>query len=524
MPASKRTKVASLRSKQVTKSTKAPATKAKSTKQTAPVRRSVRNSAGNAKSSSEEEVFGPQSAAGHDPLLMMTGALLDSAPAPSSPEMIQEVPQSPASPQQIVGAASRRTSVQRPTSMIRSFGTPGMGSTMFSFKKRKRQGSIISQVQRALGVDNSNIGNTELDLELDLDDSRFDLDDFNPDDESTPLQGTIMESVMGSSGLKRRRYDDTPSHGFRAVVPRSSSPMSDDGEKEDDDDVVPVTNNNTQAEPQDDITMAVDSVEDMIPATTDNTQAESNKDIPEIQTHRQEDDSELTSTRAPPLSSSMLEPSSPLSSEIDAHGRDHQSIHLSTLELHSLLPRNPYRRNATRGRSLRPAKDVYDLGDTTDLTSDNIDVEPSEPSTPRIMADEEEQDEEDEHDDTFALAPHTKTRASSRITKPTTKAKQTDTRKPLKSKKSGSKAKPTTPQPKSKSTRRSYRRAPAEDKENEEEEETSYAPGEEEVADESTVVELGKEMLLMKQKFADIDDYELAFEIVDHGGESSPWR
>jgi hypothetical protein len=70
------------------------------------------------------------------------------------------------------------------------------------------------------------------------------------------------------------------------------------------------------------------------------------------------------------------------------------------------------------------------------------------------------------------------------------------------------------------------KRTTEEEKENEHDD--SYEPVVNETVDDSSIVETvnkSKEMTKMKNKFAEIDDWEMEFESVDIGGDSSsPWR
>lgn len=358
--------------------------------------------------------------------------------------------------------ASRRASVMRPQSAIKAISTPAVETSILAlnkFKRRTRQPSMIRLMQES-----SMLGGAD----------DF-LDDFDPEDESTPLHTIRKENayLLPSSGSRKRKLNehDQPvtSDSFLSSPP-ASSPI--------------VATNNLPRE-------FVASIE--------------------------RDDEQYSDTMAPPMSSSS--DASPLPNRTtkplpakskpvgDNTKRRKKAAGLATDVLQSYLPR------ARRGRR-KTVKETYDIPSSSSLPVDDdpIDSE-SELSEPDIPS----------------SPPKRRATASKKTTAQKTKAPSTrQAPKNLLAERDPVQANSKVPRQSlaitgSAKPKRTYSaRQTQEDKENE----TSYLLVADE-ADSSTIIEnLSKtvEMQKMQQKFADVDDWEMEFESVDMGGTSSPWR
>lgn len=161
---------------------------------------------------------------------------------------------------------SRRTSFSRPASVLKAMGTPGHdASSVFAlkgFRRRKRQGSIIKQMQESSMIDTGLQTGDEDDgtmADFDLDDG-LNLDDsFAPEMESTPLHvankrllASAMQPHAKKLELKERRVSRRKIQQPEVVqVSRSPSPMSSPpaslhapSDMEDSDNELPVAQNN----------------------------------------------------------------------------------------------------------------------------------------------------------------------------------------------------------------------------------------------------------------------------------------
>lgn len=118
-----------------------------------------------------------------------------------------------------------------PSSALRKHATPAIETTILSlanFKRRQRQPSILRMVHQATDVEDNDLDDTG-----DLTFGDLDVDDFNPDDESTPLQlhrkfeqekdnSRLPGSSSCASSGSRKRKLKSPDMG----PPRSSPPYN----------------------------------------------------------------------------------------------------------------------------------------------------------------------------------------------------------------------------------------------------------------------------------------------------------
>lgn len=362
--------------------------------------------------------------------------------------------------QQSQMTASRRTSLLQPASLLKAFGTPAGESSVLAlnrFKRRKRQGSIIRLMQEASGLD------TDLENDINLDDTNFGLGEFSPENESTPVHAATSKHAEPQS--TQSRTSSSRKRKFReseVQVPQSSSSSALSPAPDSDDDLPEA------------------SAAEIIPATQD----------PE------------SDTMAPPLSSSILsEGLSPVSSPAKRQRR--RGPEISTLHLQSLLPRTRRVNHTTRSA----ARDTFDAPST----EDTFDAEPESSSSSSSSSESEAEPEQEP-------TPPRRTRGQPR------KATQ---RKPLqpasRNAKAPSKKSTTTikagAKGKGKAKYQSRKTAGVADKENEEDETIAF--------EESTLLEdkrREREMESVRSKFAAVDEWEMEFEVVDYSGGSSPWR
>jgi hypothetical protein len=383
-------------------------------------------------------------------------------------------------------SGSQRTSLSRPPSALRGRGTPGIDSSVLAlnnFKRRARKPSII----RINTAQNSEVEDNTEDFSLPLG-----SDDFAPVDESTPLnvkkrrmaagKSTSALDTPASSSARKRKFDETQLDGERTRTAMSSAPLSSPPPVSSDDDRLP----NQQI-------------------------------FPSIETNDVED--RLSDTMAPPLSSSSAQ-LSPLHSDIEAMNegisrKRLKAVQPSSLQLEKFLPK--IRRNQ---RPSRAAKNVLDIPDSSELSS--VDLPSPSPISER-------------GNDTFMGRRGRSTRVKASVSKklPT----KSPAKKPgvLTESKSKSNARlgrqardvnhaQSTPNLKSKSgttplkkssRRRTYGNRNKPDQENDED--VSFRLEEQ---DESTLSVLqenrDKALSQMKNKFAEVDDWEMEFETVDY--------
>ncbi|KAF2995089.1 hypothetical protein E8E13_003323 [Curvularia kusanoi] len=363
----------------------------------------------------------------------------------------------------------------RPPSAVKVGATPAHETSILAltnFKRRARQPSLLRMVQQTTDVED----NDESGLSIT---DNLDFDDFVPQDESTPLnkQRTTNEKEgandsgahLSSSGSRGRKRKLTPV----VQVPRSSPPYD------------PPSGADVES-----LRSPSPSLPDVVPSRED------------VVEQTQEDSEELSSTLAPPMSSSPVQevqqpkPSpkqtrgrrggragkqmtynedsaedteTPVKQKRTAKAKAQQSI--STAQLKSLLPR---RRNRIRER------DEYDLTSSEDVTQ--FDSDQDELQMPARRARQRP--------------------GAGKIASPA--AKKTAR---------GKKATAPTKAP-AKATR-TYGRRISSDKENDES--ADEAP-------ERSAVEVSDKLAAIRKKFEEIDEFELEFATVDTVTSSSPYR
>jgi hypothetical protein len=396
-------------------------------------------------------------------------------------------------------AISRRTSAHQPASVLQAFGTPLVASSISglrAFKRRKRQPSIIRLMQDTSDI-GTNLGGDSSDL---LDDSNLGLDDFNPENESTPLQlnsRTRQEgeeeqdkSEISLPSSRKRKLQEPEVQVARSPEPPSSPPSS-----------PPLSDGSD---------LPVDDV-DVIPATAP-------------------DDEIVSETQAPPMSSSSFLSSPPPSTRTNHYstqtrGRRKRTDQgqISTLELQSLLPRT--RRSK---RLQRPEEDV-DLTNSSDLLdSEPPSLDTVRPSSETILSDSEEVEAE--------ASPPRPARKSRRTASMIKTAKPAPSRRrPLQLVQvqrssrlnQAPRNQPNDVAQTTKEMMRKYGQRARESEAEEGEEEGQEGSIFQDMTDETIVaqnVQIATVMERMKAKFAEVDQWEMEFETVDYSSASSNWR
>ncbi|KZM27813.1 uncharacterized protein EKO05_0010997 [Ascochyta rabiei] len=368
----------------------------------------------------------------------------------------------------------------RPPSAVKVGATPAHETSILAltnFKRRARQPSLLRMVQQTTDVednDESGLSNTD----------HFDLDDFLPQDESTPLnkQRTTTEKEgandsgahLSSSGSRGRKRKLTPV----VQVPRSSPPYH------------PPSGADLES-----VRSPSPSLPDVLPSRE------------EVIGQTQDDPEAMSQTLAPPKSSSPVggisqPPISPRQSrarrggrpgkrttynedsdaeETEAPGRQKRDAKakaqqsLSTAQLKGLLPR---RRNRVR------AHDEYDVTSSEDVTQMDSDQDELQMASGRAR-----------------LGAARGRAASPKATKKSARGK-----KAAAPSQAGGKAS------------RTYSRRISSDKENE-----AAGEGAEETAERSAV-EISGKLAAIRKRFEEIDEFELEFETVDAVTSSSPYR
>ncbi|KAF2430758.1 hypothetical protein EJ08DRAFT_649337 [Tothia fuscella] len=417
---------------------------------------------------------------------------------------------------------SRRQSTQLPPqSALKAQGTPAIENSVLAlakFKRRPRQPSIIRMVQQT-----SELGN-QSDFDATLDDTLRDFDEFNPDDESTPLYLNKRRSD-GASASKNQRDSliHTSSsrkrkslHEEEIQVPRSPSLAS-----------------SPPPNPARSISDARSTSSSSLPERV----------IPSTeQEERQNREAERYSdTMAPPRSSSEFSspPSKPIEASTHSDKRRKTTTKsqnatkdpaptkqkgttrskaptISTAALKSLLPKAPLRKcNAAK-------VDTYDIP-----SSDPVDT---------ILSDSD--------DDGDELAKTSSPRRRATITITRTPIRPIHGNKGMKKKKATTTTTTTSNarkslKPATVAHKRTYGRAKA--AESEKENDDSHVISDDE--NDSSIEEIGartkkqrdsgvdmadtsKELVEARKKFEEVDEWEMEFESVDLGGgaSSSPYR
>jgi hypothetical protein len=374
--------------------------------------------------------------------------------------------------------ASRRASLMQPQSAIKALSTPSVETSILAlnkFKRRTRQPSIIRQMLEA-----SELGNVD----------DFTLDDFNPENESTPLQlnrevATHNGSEPRTSSSRKRKHSEMIQSSMSTPLLSSPPPSS------------PIAQNDVPEEHN-------------LPHIEDTVDAELLSDI-----------------MAPPMSSSS-ENSPPHHTYATTFSKNPKPVgdntkrrrrvtKVSTDVLQSFLPKaraRRSRRQQTKRQELDSSQPISapNSDDLVDLTSDTsvLAAEEPKPKKPLNRPPASTKTKPHQSRPTTTNQPRRKALAENNNTQLTTPAPPKGSNTSMKSKQ-----------------RRTYgKRAMEEDKENEND--NSYAPNSNNDVDESTLYEeasKSKELVKLKNKFAEIDAWEMEYENVDLGGSSSsPWR
>jgi hypothetical protein len=403
----------------------------------------------------------------------------------------------------------RQSTQQAPQSALKAQGTPAVETSILAlanFKRRPRQPSIIRMVQQT-----SELGD-QSDFDAMLDETLRDFDEFNPDDESTPLHlnkrksggpsaskshGNSLPGIHTSSSRKRKHTnveDDVQ-------VPRSPSLASSP----------PPIVTRTLSDPHS--TSSSNLPEHIIPSTE--------------QEARQDPEPERYSdTMAPPRSSSEF--SSPLK-VVDLANKRRKTARgavegphltkrnverrkapaLSTATLQSLLPKAP--------RKKRNAAKV-----------DPYDIPSSDPTEPSILEDSDDGDE---------LAQTTGRRRGN--TAPfRTPIRRIDANRATKGKASGTMRRSVKVPATKEKQRRTYGRAQRAESEKENDDTLVISDNESDSSsddagtrgkkqrDSGVCMVSSKELQEVRKKFEEVDEWEMEFESVDLGGgaTSSPYR
>lgn len=396
---------------------------------------------------------------------------------------------------------ARRTSMQQaPPSALKVHGTPGMETSILAlanFKRRARQPSMIRMMQQT-----SELGHKETDLELLLDETLRDFEDFMPEDESTPLnfgrktrnaenddQRDQSDGLRTSSSRKRKHADvedDVQVPGSFSVV--ASSPPR--GRRSD-----TARSNRSSSLPE----------ERVIPSTEDQDSVNA-------------DPLSQSDTVVPPRSSSA--PASPNRQKTRGKAitrtAEPQNLKkptkkapkISTAHLQSLLPKARAKPGARAVK--KKATGVYDVpSDDEELEVDTTFDLP-------------------EDDDDELSRPAAGKRRGTSIRPSKTPLRKADTNKKLR-KKIASPDKALVSAATKAKLKRTYGRQKSAEQENDKSGEVGAEDEDEtEVGDSGmTKTKPGKssELERLKKMFAQVDEFEMEFESVDMGGgDSSPWR
>jgi hypothetical protein len=400
---------------------------------------------------------------------------------------------------------SKRTSLVRPTSALKVRGTPGLEKSILAphnIKRRARKPSIMQSMVNTAQ-------NSEVEDNLDF---SFDLpsDEFAPVDESTPLnkkrtrnsieKRASIEITTSSSGRKRK-FDEIVSQHVQTHIsvsslsspPRSSPP--------------PVT--------------IATSEESSLPET---------HIARTFETHDAEPVSEVTTPSIPSSSEHLSPPPVPMTAKQEGNARKRlRAFSASTKLVTELLGQR-----STRHTIIKPAKntprDILDLPDSSEssvLENDDTpvssieDVEETAPTMKRstrsgVATTAQKKKKAPIKSTTASHKTATKPRASVLAE---SKSKGNIRRTDRQNSKTANKGKV----PAKASSRKYGSRSTLLENQENAIEDDSFQP----ILDESTVLELNaarnKVLAKMRNKFAEVDDWEMEFESVG-SGESSSWR
>lgn len=447
-----------------------------------------------------------------------------SPPAKSHPAQRERTPSSRLDTEDLYGLSpggeasrlrleSRRQSIQYPHSALKAQGTPAVETSVLAltnFKRRPRQGSIIRMVQQT-----SELGDPEAPSDVDVEDDPIlrglentldNFEDFNPENESTPLH------------LRNRETD------ARADEPRTSSSRKRKHAQSDEEIQVPQSSPPIPSSPP----ARHQSLSHSSPSASLPEVVESTQNSPEVDIYSE--------TMAPPQSSSA--PASPVQSPIRTdkrpklsgqHDDENDDVGspspdqakkrksrkkapaISTAALQSLLPKP--RRKARGARH-----------------SDDYDIPSSDDDNDTALTLQDSDDDELAQLKTRRRATKTPMRKVSGNRK-----KAVKTVSPASTRKKRASAKAKGKEAGGLKVKKTYSRAAVE-KEND----GSAGISSDHDSEDAEIVNGGqkptgslvlskvakaKELQEAKKKFAEVDKFEMEFESVDlGGGSSSPWR
>jgi hypothetical protein len=369
----------------------------------------------------------------------------------------------------------------RPPSAIKVGATPAHESSILAlknFKRRQRQPSLLRRIHQTTDVEDND--NDVLD----------DLDDFNPEDQSTPLQMKANEHDSASLDSNGMHISSASSRGRKrklsspvVLVPRSSPYDPPSG-----DDVVESRRSSSPSLPE-------DVMESRELAQYD--QAEADPDI-------------YSETMAPPKSSSppMEEVQDlPDTSNRRKTRKDRRTMRDSVSEdeaVESRPKRGPIGRRKAKLDSLSTARLQALLPRRRTIISEDRDMFDSDGSEMNAVPIDSDEDE--------LSRPQPRRRATARKLMPPKPAKKGDRRK-----KSATASDP--------AKKKTYGRRASSDKENGSTIVVGGSPEDEEVTEVSaTRINIPEaEIEAIASKFREVDAWELDFETVSYDASSSPW-
>lgn len=410
-----------------------------------------------------------------------------------------------------------------PSSALKAQPTPIQEASILAFKnfkRRARQPSILRTGRLSMQ------STTQLNLDSDL-------DDFNPDDESTPLHlnkyltdddEDIAEAAQSSNSRKRKLNDLAADVHMPGSSPPPDAPIDDAIELMKD--TIDLTQDHSSSSVADE-----PDLPEYIPETAHNTQEQQEKD--------------WSDTMAPPKSSSSLEDEeAPSKKPVQAvkgrksktgkmrgssrelatekvsrstrstNSKPKRPPALSTADLQNLLPQ---RRNR---RERRAKADAFEIPSDSEEDSEDEATSEIEPARPRQRARAGNASGRGKTQPASTARPTAESTKSKNAAKPPLAVSRNSAKKPVA--KSGNK--------------KTYGRQSDEfNKENEtsvfdidennsvEDEELFGAKGKDRT-DGKSVTKQSAEMKAMRDKFAEVDDWEMEFESVEAGGEGSSWR
>ncbi|KAJ9669649.1 hypothetical protein H2201_000032 [Coniosporium apollinis] len=459
-------------------------------------------------------------------------------PAPRSGQKAPQTQAAPVAPMNRIEAPSTTTrTVQRvtkassphgqpiPLSTAKPQSTPGPETSVLAlanFRRRPRQPSILRMVEQN-------------------DDEDETLGDFNPDDESTPVgtkrAGIPSSAVAGtpeeartSSSRKRKHSSLEPESEIQ--VPRSSPPLisppiggRDEDDAQDESSSLPERMPDTQEAPANNETEPAPEIwsETMAPPESSSPSHRS-QELRKQDAHpakRRGRPQRVRATDHSDLSDAEDATTPPARPRRNAQPTPKKAPSLTTAALASLLPQR--RRKPRDAR----AKSPFEIPSSSDRDRDSA----------MLDSDEDELQQAPARRGRGGKAP---ARTAARTPKKGGGAGKLKPASPLSARKGGAARSTTTMAPSAKpvaaattATKKTYTRRPrpSSDQENNSGESSGLSEppsGSETEEGDTTITEIvskSKELAAAKQKFEEVDQWEMEFESADLiGGESSPWR